>query len=725
MNKLLSRLILWLTALSAVFFTSSVFADTPISTLPYYGSKYSVSNSQANYDTVRTIQWISKSSTGVYSMNSAVSPADSMPFATYKETYTTNPILSFCPSFHDNKSTSYWESSHLYIITNPIWYISPWLVNYSSGGSIVTSKWFAKHSFFYTDWMPSPWSPYDVALSSTGLSATCSQTAYAVRKWEGFMWTSVPANSAVKAWSYNPYTNQYCIDSKCITLTDLATSSSSCSVDNISSGGNCSCKKTGWYSASASWSTALTWKYNWLDVSASITTANTTDAFSSKFNKYYIKLPSGSTFKPDIILGTIDASWIGGTRSVQAIWASTGMIYSDSRTLVSTASANEYSFYTSDGWMLSSTPIVWNITTNSATNDDNTFNSFVINSSSGGFLPIAYNRFSVYYQKGAGWSYSNLADNYTYLGDYLANTMITLPYGQKTRRVKIVPLSTTVYVSWVSPFNTPFTEDQICTVLSGDALTAELASRSSLSGSLAIANVNFCGVALDVPVVWSALGAMCNFVQPYAKSFVSKWQSVVDIINIVPPTTAPTTFDYYPKFTFSGMTMDISTQTGAIPLYSSWSDVNPLKITSDASSSTMKIWVLALISILLYLVIYAVHFWIVAGLVWLLLHISRFFTGFAWKHNSSGNVWSLIPFLAYAWVFFTAILSIVGSISFILPLLLVLRAYALFFIVWLTSFAPWSYALFSGFFTVMFSSIFLIGIFYLVHFLIERFWKLN
>jgi hypothetical protein len=88
-------------------------------------------------------------------------------------------------------------------------------------------------------------------------------------------------------------------------------------------------------------------------------------------------------------------------------------------------------------------------------------------------------------------------------------------------------------------------------------------------------------------------------------------------------------------------------------------------------------------------------------------------------------VWALIPFLAYAWIFFTAILSIVGSISFILPLLLVLRAYALFLIVWLTSFAPWSYALFSGFFTVMFSSIFLIGIFYLVHFLIERFWKLN
>ena len=375
--------------------------------------------------------------------------------------------------------------------------------------------------------------------------------------------------------------------------------------------------------------------------------------------------------------------------------------------------------------MLSSTPIVWNVTTNSATNDDNTFNSFVINSSSGGFLPIAYNRFSVYYQKGAGWSYSNLADNYTYLGDYLANTMITLPYGQKTRRVKIVPLSTTVYVSWVSPFNTPFTEDQLCTVLDGSALTAELDSRSSLSWSLAIANVNFCGVALDVPVVGSALGAMCNFVQPYAKSFVSKWQPVVDIINIVPPATAPTTFDYYPKFTFSGMTMDISTQSGAIPVYSSWSDVNPLKITSDEASSNMKIWVLALISIILYLVVYALHFWIVVGLVWLLLHISRFFTGFAWKHNASGNVWSLIPFVAYAWVFFTAIISIVASVSFILPLLLVFRAYALFLIVWMTSFAPWSYALFSGFFTVMFSSIFLIGIFYLVHFLIERFWKLN
>jgi len=97
-----------------------VFADSPISAVPYYGSKYNVTHSETNYDTVRTVQWISKSSSGVYSMNSAVSPANSMVFYTYKETYTTNPILSFCPSFHDNKTTNYWESSHAYIITNPI-----------------------------------------------------------------------------------------------------------------------------------------------------------------------------------------------------------------------------------------------------------------------------------------------------------------------------------------------------------------------------------------------------------------------------------------------------------------------------------------------------------------------------------------------------------------------------------------------------------------------------
>ena len=660
MNKIFSRLILWLTALSAVFFSSPVFA---------YDIKYS---------------------------------ADGTPY-----------------------------------------YINAWTV-YSPDGSVLIKSWagqiYNSWSFDSFGWWR--YTTYGSIGPSAGLvhclkyASDYNNPGGAPPTFNGFQRVANGNVPWVQDYGNYLYTwDYYVARHNCNVSTTLAGLGTlppaptppvtPCTTDTIASGGNCSCKKTGGYSPSASWSTALTWKYDWFNVSASITTATTTDIFSSKFKNYYIKLPSGSTFKPDIILGTIDASWIGGARSVQAIWSSTWMIYSDSRTLVSTASANEYTFYTSDGWMLSSTPIVWNVTTNSATNDDNTFNSFVINSSSGGFIPLTANRFSVYYQKGAGWSYSNVADNYTYLGDYLANKMITLPYGEKTRRVKIVPLSTTVYVSWVSPFNTPFTEDQLCTVLDGSALTAELDSRSSLSWSLAIASTNFCWVALDVPVVGSALGAMCNFVQPYAKSFVAKWQPVVDIINIVPPATAPTTFDYYPKFTFSGMTMDISTQSGAIPVYSSWSDVNPLKITSDEASSNMKIWVLALISILLYLVVYAVHFWIVAGLVWLLLHISRFFTGFAWKHNSSGNVWSLIPFVAYAWIFFTAILSIVGSISFILPLLLVLRAYALFLIVWMTSFAPWSYALFSGFFTVMFSSIFLIGIFYLVHFLIERFWKLN
>lgn len=680
MNKIFSRLILWFTALSAVFFTSPVFALTASD-----GTVYTIGHTnnsrvfnwsgQAIYCASANFSFSQFNSWSLCTSNvNASNDFGAWPLRSYDSYYTQRYVLNGSTyKFHLNCNVSSWSWLYYTFLTDIKVWVDPTINMY---GSYLKIHFQNKNDNLF----------YDRFYRASDCAVITEAQALAL-----------PA-----------YTPPW-----------------SCTTDTIASGGNCSCKKTGGYSATASWSTPLVWKYNWLNVSASITTANTTDAFSSKFKNYYIKLPSGVSYKPDIILGTIDASWIGGARSVQAIWSSTWMIYSDSRTLVSTASANEYTFYTSDGWMLSSTPIVWNVTTNSATNDDNTFNSFVINSSSGGFLPIAYNRFSVYYQKGAGWSYSNLADNYTYLGDYLANKMITLPYGEKTRRVKIVPLSTTVYVSWVSPFNTPFTEDQLCTVLDGSALTAELDSRSSLSWSLAIASTNFCWVALDVPVVGSALGAMCNFVQPYAKSFVAKWQPVVDIINIVPPATAPTTFDYYPKFTFSGMTMDISTQSGAIPVYSSWSDVNPLKITSDEASSNMKIWVLALISILLYLVVYALHFWIVAGLVWLLLHISRFFTGFAWKHNSSGNVWALIPFLAYAWIFFTAILSIVGSISFILPLLLVLRAYALFLIVWLTSFAPWSYALFSGFFTVMFSSIFLIGIFYLVHFLIERFWKLN
>jgi len=654
MNKVFSRLILWFTALSAVFFSSSVFASTALD-----GSVYTISAGRVLDSSGTAFLW-------AYWKSPTLNGNDYLYSIPYYDSYYTQKVIASSYSTNSNYRTICYSGSTPVAQTNQWTYIA---------GSF-SATFYGTYAKVGVDY---------VRASDCAIITQAQALA-------------LPA-----------YTPPW-----------------SCSSDTIATWWNCSCKKTGTYSSTASWSVPMVWRANGVDVSGSITTATTNDAFSSKFNSYYIKYPSGVSYKPDLILGTIDASSIGGARSVQTIWASTWMIYSDSRTLVSTVSWNYYLFYTGDAtWSSNSLLSSANpLFTNSATNDDNTFNSFVINSSSGGFIPLTANRFSVYYQPSSWLSSANVLDNYTYLGNYLANTMITLPYGQKTRRIKIVPLSSTVYVSWVSPFNTPFREDQICSILDGSALTAELASRSSLSGSV-ISNVNFCGSAFDVPYIGSALGAMCNFVQPLIKPLVWGFQTTVDMINIVPPATAPTTFDYYPKFTFSGMTIDISTQSGAIPLYSSWSDVNPLKITSDEASSNMKIWVLALISIILYLVVYALHFWIVAGLVWLLLHISRFFTGFLWKHSGTGNIWSLAPFLVYAWVFFTALLSLIASVSFLLPLLQVIRAYALFLITWLTSFAPWSYALFSGFYIVVFSSIFLVGTFYLIHVLFEKHSRLN
>lgn len=727
MFKLFSRIALTITALSAVFFTSSAFASTPFSSSPYFGYSYNTTDAKslcgASYPkNVRWVQWISYSG-GIYSMNSAVK-IGTCNVDSYSQAYS-GTILSFCPSLWDTKMTSYWDSGHATIINAVAGYISPGLVNYSVSWSVLSSSWFQKSpTYFYLDWTSPDYLPYTLNPPSTGLSATCWTTWYIWRKWEWFMSTSVLDYPSVASGSYNTYTGQYCFsDGTCFALTNLA--SSTCSVDNIASGGNCSCKKTGWYSPSASWSTSMIWKYNGADVGWSITNSTTSDLFSAKFNRYYITLPSWSTYKPDRTLGTIDVSDIGGTRWIQVFGTSTGMIYTDSRTLVSTASGNSYTFNTSDGWLLSGMPVVSNVSTNPAGNYDNTFNSFVINSSTWNTLLLLTNKFQVYYQRWAGLDYSNVADNYTYLGSFASNTMITLPYWEKTRRIRIVPLTTTAYVSWISLFNTPFTDDQVCTNLYWSDLTAELASRSSLSGSTNVENINFCSSALDVPVVGSALSAMCNFVQPYVKPLVAKFQPAVDMINIMPPLTAPTTFDYYPKFSFSGMTMSISTQTGSIPTYSTWSDVNPLQITSDTWSSNLKIGFFALVSILLYLVVYALHIWIVVGLVWILLHVSRYFTGFVWKHNSSGNIWTLAPFLVYAGVFFTALVSIIASVSFILPLLQVVRAYALFLITFMTSFAPWSYALFSWFYAVVFSSIFLIFAFYLIYFLFERFSKLN
>lgn len=668
MNKYFSRLILWLTALSAVFFTSSVFAyDVKYAAdlTPYYENAGTVNRPDWSRLIAR-LPWTYKVNRfESYGWWRTVRFGNS---STYN--YPNAPYVYFCKnqaSGYENVSTATYDGFQE--------------VTSFNGWAVISVIDYGNYLF----------------VDGTGYDAYIARHNCAFSSTLAGLGTLPPAPTP-------PVTP--------------------CTTDTIASGGNCSCKKTGTYSASSG-STPIDWKYDGLSVWSFLTASSVNDLFSGKFRYSYMVYPSWSSYKPDITLATLDAWDIGGTRSIQAIGSSTGMIYTDSRTLVSNASWNSYLFYTSDGGLFSKTPIVGNISTNSSSNDDNTFNSFVINSSTGNIFLLLTNRFQVYYQRWSGWDYSNVADNYTYLGVYSSNTMITLPYGEKTRRVKIVPLATTVYVSWVSPFNTPFAEDKICTVLSGTGLTNEVAFRSSFSWSLYLTNTNFCGSALDVPYIGSALGAMCNFVQPLIKPLVWGFQTTVDMINIVPPSTAPTTFDYYPSFTFSWMTMHISTQTGAIPVYSSWSDVNPLKITSDEASSNMKIWVLALISILLYLVVYALHFWIVAGLVWLLLHISRFFTGFLWKHSGTGNIWSLAPFLVYAWVFFTALLSIIASVSFLLPLLQVIRAYALFLITWLTSFAPWSYALFSGFYIVVFSSIFLVGTFYLIYVLFEKHSRLN
>ena len=690
MNKFLSRLILWFTALSAVFFTSSAFASTASD-----WSVYSIgsTNSSRVYDASWSVVYCALAWWSDWPSNS----------------------WSLCTSNVNAQYDYLWWPVRKY----DSYYTQRYSVNFNS--NVIPAN---QADIFTIN-----------CKNGSGAWRLQGQTIQTVALWvlpTVNMYGNYTKVNYKNKWD-NLFYDRFYRASDCAIITEAVALALpayippwTCNSDTIATWWNCSCKNTGTYSATASWSVPMVWRANGVDVSGSITNATTYDPFTSKFNSYYIKLPSGSSLKPNLVLGTIDASSIGGARSVQTIWASTWMIYSDSRTLVSTASWNYYLFYTGDAtWSSNSLLSSANpLFTNSASNDDNTFNSFVINSSSGSFLAITANRFSIYYQATSWLSLSNVTDNYTYLGDYLANSMITLPYGQKTRRIKIVPLSSTVYVSGVSPYNTSFVQDQVCSVLDGSPLTAEIASRSSLSWSI-IANTNFCGSALDVPYIGSALGAMCNFVQPLIKPLVSGYQTTVDMINIIPPSTAPTTFDYYPSFTFSWMTMHISTQTGAIPVYSTWSDVNPLQITSDEASSNMKIWVLALISIILYLVVYALHFWIVAGLVWLLLHISRFFTGFLWKHSGTGNIWTLAPFVVYAWVFFTALISLVASVSFIFPLLQVIRAYALFLITWLTSFAPWSYALFSGFYIVVFSSIFLVGTFYLIYVLFEKHSRLN
>lgn len=643
MNKLLSRIILWFTALSAVFFTSSVFANTALD-----WSVYTISAG-------RVLDASGSAFLGWYNKSSTLHASDSLCTIPYYNSYYTQKVIAASCGTSSYRTICYSWST---------------VVGQTNLGTYVAGSFTAD---FYGNY------------ARVGVDYVRASDCAIITQAQAL---ALPAY--VPPWT--------------------------CNSDTIATWWNCSCKNSGTYSAS--WSAvSMDWKYDWMVLSGSqISQSYDTQVFaSSKTNINYMKYNLGSFWKPDPVLGQIDESNLWGATVGRLQFLSQTGTLSNNTQIIGSSTANYFTVETF-AYDESLNPYSSEFSSWS----DNVFNSFTVNQSTG-----TTSFFKVYYLKWRGFKYSSLDDAYDYLGMFQSNTYVTLPYGVYTQKIKLVPTSSAgARIAWVSLWMVPFKQDQVCSFLDGSALTAELASRSTLSGSI-IANTNFCWSALDVPYIGSALGAMCNFVQPLIKPLVSGYQTTVDMINIIPPSTAPTTFDYYPSFTFSWMTMHISTQTGAIPVYSSWSDVNPLKITSDESSSNMKIWILALISIILYLVVYALHFWIVAGLVWLLLHISRFFTGFLWKHSGTGNIWSLAPFLVYAWVFFTALLSIIASVSFLLPLLQVIRAYALFLITWLTSFAPWSYALFSGFYIVVFSSIFLVGTFYLIHVLFEKHSRLN
>jgi len=661
MNKIFSRFILWFTALSAVFFTSSVFANTASD-----GSVYTIwhTNNSRVYDASWSV---------VYCASAGWSSG------------TVTNVWSSCTS---NANASY-DSSYWPVRKYDSYYTQRYSVNYSSNVSLGDK--------------------FSVACKNASGSWINNQIISNIKLWvipTVTMYGNYLKINWQNKWD-NLFYDRFYLASDCSIITEAValalppyTPPWSCATDNIASGGTCSCKVSS-TPTGTSWSgSALSWTWGGSGVT-STTTKTSSWLISGQFSSYSIYKVNTEWYKPNDLLWEIFVS-AENSHADSIVFSNTGGVVWNNNYVTFTTDNGYIKFYTDGKWLSSWT--------------ENNFNSFYVNSSTGAVTSY----FKVYY-----WE-NNSIDPQKYLWIYQTNQLITLPNELKTRSIKIVPASNTNFYIWgVSLWNVSYVYWNVCTNLTASGALAELASRSTLSGSTNIANVNFCWSAFDVPYIGSALGAMCNFVQPLIKPLVSGYQTTVDMINIVPPSTAPTTFDYYPKFTFSWMTMDITTQTGAIPVYSTWSDVNPLNITTDASSSNMKIWILALISILLYLAVYALHFWIVAGLVWLLLHISRFFTGFLWKHSGTGNIWSLAPFLVYAWVFFTALLSIIASVSFLLPLLQVIRAYALFLIVWLTSFAPWSYALFSGFYIVVFSSIFLVGTFYLIYVLFEKHSRLN
>lgn len=497
-------------------------------------------------------------------------------------------------------------------------------------------------------------------------------------------------------------------------------STPACSSDNILTGWNCSCSPTGEYFISgATTPLTFTWWGKTLDP-ANIKT-NSTYRFSANKAKSYTVSYDEGTWKPDPNLINIDVSSFGGSTVNHVIlWSSTGQLSTDSSMVQWTNSLVD--FKEIDQYI--------KVTVSGENSKENLFNSIYINSSTGVTFPtLVTHRFAVYYASmELSWGAAAEANlnpwadqDWKYVGDYWYNTRIDLPYGSNARYLKIVPLQTASYVKAISLFNVPYEQEVSCKIVTDEEKQVIISG----SGTTLIDSINLCWqIPIDIPVIWSAINSLCPYFEPVFKPVVAKIWPFLNFIYLPPPSTPPTAFNFFPKVTMSDGTWTLGTQTWWVLFSTGQTNISKFKVVSDDSNQWVKKWVLAVVAILLYAVLLALHALVIYATFMFFLMIHRFLDGIFWVSHQ-GNLISSLPFLGYIALLFTTVLSVLTFFSFLLPILDFTKQFFLWIIVNITAFADGSYTLFHWFYALIFGGILIVPLIYLLYILIQKFGRLN
>lgn len=497
----------------------------------------------------------------------------------------------------------------------------------------------------------------------------------------------------IKWWHLSQPTTIRYIDKTCTNSGGLPTDPSiepvspvpTCSIDNIATGWNCQCTTSQYLTPVWSWST-----YQWTIRNGE----NTTPYYESSYIWDRIVYYAPIDFELDPPIGEIGYNNI--SNPVNRPLFVTGATF-NSAYIESNGTWQYFTLRTSSDSFFSELK-----------NNQNYITSFKILSSTGSTQSMR-----IEYYDGANWIFLPWT--------FQTNQKIDLTNTLNISQVRVYIPTGKFYTSGIQLIKQDYEYKKTCTVLT-DAQKAQLLSGS---GTQLLDSINLCGqIPIDIPLIWSAVNAVCPYFEPILKPIVAKVWPFLNFVYLPPPSTPPTQFNFFPKVTINNGTFTLGTQTGSVLFSTGQTNVSAVKLVSDESNQGVKKSLLAFIAILIYAVVLALHALVLYITFMFFSFVHKVLDGVFWASHQ-GNLISSIPFIGYIAILLTTVLSILIFFSFLLPILDFNKQFFLWIIVNITAFADGSYTLFHGFYSLIFGWLLVIPFVYLLYILFQKFSRLN